>query len=184
MHGIKLNYSQISPARSALSLGTAALLICGTALAQNGSLQFTPNPPHVPPPPPLPSAAIVSAVPADYLPKRTPQFEIWRSGDTQPSCPPAYHSGAAPSAVSIASADVFAVRLGLQGLPVGTTVLTRGAGSLKLVDSIPGQSASGTTDAQGFAVFLVRFVQGERDGALVVTVDGVQTVLRLHRNSP
>lgn len=171
--------------RRALAVIGAACFASATAVAQSGSLQITPDPPRVAPPPLQPPATMTRApMPPDYLSKRTPQFEIWRSGDTVPFRPAFQLQRTDSIPVRVASGDVFAVRLFFLALPAGSTVFMQAAGHLQLIDSPDGQPVKVTTDANGSAVVMTSFAQTGRDGAIVARVDGVQTGLRLRRNSP
>ena len=168
-----------------LAVFAATFFATASAFAQSGSLQITPDPPRVAPPALQPPATMTRApMPADYLSKRTPQFEIWRSGDTAPFRPAFQLQRTDSTPVRVASGDVFAVRLSFLALPAGSTVLVHAAGHLQLLDSPEGQPVKVTTDANGLAVVMTSFAQTGRDGALVARVDGVRTGLRLRRNSP
>lgn len=62
-----------------LAVFAATFFATASAFAQSGSLQITPDPPRGAPPALQPPATMTRApMPADYLSKRTPQFEIWR----------------------------------------------------------------------------------------------------------
>lgn len=70
-----------------------------------------------------------SPLPADFVPRRTPQFEIWRSVDTQPFIAPFRPDRTDSIPVRIPAADAFVVQLVLPGLHVGATVFAQDAGA-------------------------------------------------------
>lgn len=171
--------------RHALALVATSFFTSASVFAQSGNLQITPDPPRIAAPPLLPSSPpLRTPLPPDYIPKRTPQFEVWRNGDTAPFVRPLLRPGNGQVPVRITSGDGFAIRLVLPGLAVGTPVLTQAIGHLKLLDSPDGQPISVRTDASGLVTLVMTFAQTGREGSLVVSIDGVRTVLRLRRNSP
>lgn len=168
-----------------LAVFAATFFATASALAQSGGLQITPDPPRVPAPPLLPlSPPLSGPLSGDYIPKRTPQFEIWRSVDVTPFRPVFQLRHTELTRVAVATGEVFLVRLYLPGLAAGTNVLAQGNGELAVVDSPGGLPVRVPTDTSRCAVFTMSFPSMGRDGLLLVGVDGVKTILRLRRTSP